>query len=328
MRQLFLSLLCFITLSLEAQNITNADFNIVENDIEITFLLDKTADIDIFYSINGGRDYLIPEHITGDVGENIMPGKKKAVWHVFADRDALFSNNVLFKIKVRETKETIEVDDLFIEMIKVRGGSFKMGGENSTPVHDVWISDFYLCKTEVSVALFKKFIDATGYKTDADKKGGSYITDGSTWGLKAGVDWRCDEYGKVLAESDYTRSVGHVSWNDAVAFCAWLKQTTGKSFRLPTEAEWEFVARGGDNAGKTAEDEGFETMDSDKSEWCNDIFGDYSKGSQVNPTGKVSGSSRSVRGASDFDPARGSETMRQGKAPHYRCGNIGIRLAL
>lgn len=331
MRKIFGILFVLLPSLCFSQNITNADFRVVGNTIEITYSLDEIADIEIFCSTDGGKSFEQPNNISGDIGDNVMPGNRKAVWQVYSERESLFANSVLFKIKVRESKQAFEIDGVFIEMIKIHGGSFKMGdvdAESSSPEHEVSVSDFHLCRNEVSVALFKKFVDATKFVTDAEKKGGSYIGDGYTWELKSDVCWRHDENGILISETDYDRPVAHVSWNDAVAFCTWLKQKTGVKFRLPTEAEWEYAAKGGDVEIKTAEEIGLINMDAGVSEWCNDIFGTYIGGSQMNPTGLTDGYFRSVRGASDFDPARGSETRRAGHPTHYRRGNIGFRIAL
>lgn len=135
------------------------------------------------------------------------------------------------------------------EMVFVKGGTFRMGSDDGQddekPVHTVTVSDFRMGKYEVTVAEFEKFVSETGYRTEAEKGDGSYIWTGSTWEKKAGVNWRCDAQGNVRRSSELNHPVIHVSWNDAVAYCGWLGQTTGNEYRLPTEAEWEYAARSG-----------------------------------------------------------------------------------
>jgi formylglycine-generating enzyme required for sulfatase activity len=137
------------------------------------------------------------------------------------------------------------------EMVTVPGGSFEMGRNDGQtyerPIHHVNISTFKLAKNEVTVRDFALFVEITCYQTDADKKGNSYVYrhDDQEWHWVKGVTWRCDEEGNKRSESDWDMPVIHVSWNDAVAYCQWLSETTGKTYRLPTEAEWEYAAGNG-----------------------------------------------------------------------------------
>ncbi len=136
-----------------------------------------------------------------------------------------------------------------LEMVYIPGGTFQMGSKKGyigeQPVHSVTVSSFYMAKYEVTVAEFEGFIDASGYKTDAEKGGLSYFWDGRRWERKSGVNWKCDEKGNIRSQSEYNHPVIHVSWNDAIAYCKWLSQETGKNYRLPTEAEWEYAAGNG-----------------------------------------------------------------------------------
>jgi formylglycine-generating enzyme required for sulfatase activity len=156
----------------------------------------------------------------------------------------------------------------------IKGGTFDMGCtaeqkdclDAEKTVTRVTVSDFYLGKYELTVREFQQFINATGYKTDADKDGGSYFWTGSTWEKKSGVNWKCDAAGNIRPSSEYEHPVIHVSWNDAIAYCNWRSEKEGLSkaytisgdkvtanwnangYRLPTEAEWEYAARGGGKA--------------------------------------------------------------------------------
>lgn len=140
-------------------------------------------------------------------------------------------------------------------LVHVPGGKFWMGADENDseayswekPIHQVELKDFYIGKYEVTVGEFKAFIDATNYQTDADKEGSSYIWTGEKYEEKDSVNWRCDVSGKIRPESEYEHPVIHVSWNDAMAYCAWLSQQTGRNYRLPTDAEWEYAAGGGQN---------------------------------------------------------------------------------
>ena len=156
----------------------------------------------------------------------------------------------------------VDCKGINLDLVPVEGGTFWMGAQrfsknepnfdfeandNESPIHRVELSDYYIGKYPVTIGQYRKFIEATHYETDSKKNGGSFFWVGSGWEIKAGVDWRCDDNGKVRSLNEDSYPVVHVSWNDAVAFCLWLIKETGKHFRLPTEAEWEYAARGRGN---------------------------------------------------------------------------------
>lgn len=121
---------------------------------------------------------------------------------------------------------------------------------DEAPPHKVTLShDFWLASTETTVAAFRRFVEETGYVTTAERVGeslGSYTlsTDAGghqsgQWGIGKGLNWR--NTGWPIGED---HPVTHVSWEDAAAFVEWLQDKTGRPFRLPTEAEWEYAAGG------------------------------------------------------------------------------------
>lgn len=131
-------------------------------------------------------------------------------------------------------------------MVFLKGGCFQMGdqfGEGSAdegPLHEVCPGSFYLGKNEVTVGEFRDFIQDTGYTTDAEKGAGcSYLKD-DEWRQDIGMHW--DNPG--FPQQDISPVVC-VSWNDALVFTRWKSMTDGKTYRLPTEAEWEYAARSG-----------------------------------------------------------------------------------
>lgn len=133
------------------------------------------------------------------------------------------------------------------EMVYFEGGTITVGSEegemNESPVHQVSVDPFYISENLVTVAEFREFVEATGYVTEAEKFGNSGVFDVETgnWSLVEGADWKqpFGPDGKV-AKDDHP--VTQVSWNDAVAYCEWA------GVRLPTEMEWEFAAKGGNDS--------------------------------------------------------------------------------
>ncbi|MFN8348803.1 MAG: SUMF1/EgtB/PvdO family nonheme iron enzyme [Spirosomataceae bacterium] len=148
----------------------------------------------------------------------------------------------------REEPAKPAVDLEPVAMRYVAGGSFEMGSnenDDEKPIHRVTVNSFRMATYETTVAEFERFVEATGYQTDAEKGDGSYVWNASVskFETRAGINWRYGAEGTI--QSNKQHPVIHVSWNDAVAYCEWLTRNTGKTYRLPTEAEWEYAAGNG-----------------------------------------------------------------------------------
>jgi sulfatase modifying factor 1 len=261
------------------------------------------------------------------------------------------------------------VDKPAIEWVSIPAGTFTMGspsneGDRSADEtqHQVTLSAFKMSKYEVTVGQFKAFVDASGYKTDADKgtggTRGSQIWTGKKFEFVDGVNWKCDVKGNPKPVAEYNHPVIHVSWNDAVAFANWM------GCRLPTEAEWEYAARAGattpfstgnnlptsqanydgnypynNNArgeyrektmpvGSFASNvNGLYDMHGNVWEWCSDWYGDYQTAAQTNPTGPATGSYRVRRGGCWYYHANYCRSAYRGNFyPVSRICNMGFRL--
>ncbi len=200
--------------------------------------------------------------------------------------------------------------------------------KSEAPQHRVVIGrPFMLGANEVTRKEFREFIAATGYKTDAERDGkGGYRWEPS-WGQSPEVTW---ENIPGLQQTD-VGPVVNVSWNDAVAFCKWLSKVEGRTYRLPTEAEWEYACRAG-SAGKWSfapDDEallkthaicawsgngsqpqsvglklpnafGLFDMHGNVYEWCNDWYSQdyYQQSPTIDPLGPAKGEYRVMRGGS------------------------------
>ena len=237
------------------------------------------------------------------------------------------------------TNQTFNVNGVSFTMIAVEGGTFKMGAQSSdssgdnydsdassseSPVHSVTLSSYYIGETEVTQELLEAVM-------------------GNNPSYYSGYPQRPVEY---------------VSWNDCQEFITKLNNLTGKNFRLPTEAEWEYAARGGnkskgykysggntigdvawykDNSSsqthdvktKQANELGIYDMSGNVCEWCHDWYGSYSSGSQTNPTGPASGSYRVARGGSwSFIALYCRVSDRFISGPDRSNNYLGLRLSL
>lgn len=233
--------------------------------------------------------------------------------------------------KTSYSNGTLTVNGIKYNMVWVEGGTFRMGAtseqgseiSDEKPVHSVTLSGYYIGKTEVTQALWQAVMGSNPSYFEGDDL-----------------------------------PVEQVSWDDCQEFIRKLKSLTGQNFRLPTEAEWEFACRGGNNsrgykysgsnyidnvawydgnsgdkthpvATKSPNELGIYDMSGNVWEWCADWYGDYSSGRQTNPKGPYGGSGRVLRGGSWIIIAGCCRSSyRDGYIPTYRFNNLGLRLAL
>ncbi|MDY0296015.1 MAG: bifunctional serine/threonine-protein kinase/formylglycine-generating enzyme family protein [Acidobacteriota bacterium] len=224
---------------------------------------------------------------------------------------------------------------LGIEWVKMEAGEFSMGSNDGAsdeqPVHRVYLDTYYISKYEVTFDQYDAFCNETGRSRPSDEG----------WGRGS-------------------RPVINVSWDDAVAFCRWLSKKTGKTVRLPTEAEWEKAAKGGNNsrgytysgsnnvdavawysgnAGgrtdpvgqKSANELGIHDMSGNVWEWCADWYNKnyYSRSPARNPAGPSSGSRRVFRGGCWILFASFCRSAyRDSGPPSLRLDSLGFRAVM
>lgn len=249
-------------------------------------------------------------------------------------------------------------------MVLVKGGTFIMGTDkgkkDEAPPHKVTLSDYYIGKYEVSYAEFKAFVDATGYKTDAEQPDTVRLKQGQSPKNIRNGSWKVFASGKLVPSGDTDKPANNISWYDAMAYCRWLSKGTGQTFNLPTEAEWEFAARGGinskgylysgsnsldevawysDNSSyqahrcgrKMANELGIYDMSGNVWEWCADWYADtyYKQSGQYSPTGPDRGRDRILRGRSWGSKGDGMRvTYRNNELPYNSAVDIGFRVAI
>lgn len=225
----------------------------------------------------------------------------------------------------------ITVNGVTFTMIPVEGGTFRMGAVITAPGaytfekpdHDVTLSDYKIGQVEVTQDLWEAVMG-----NNPSRFKGAQLP------------------------------VEQVSWDDCQAFIAKLNELTGKAFRLPTEAEWEYAARGGNksqgtmfsgstncpdvawcstNAGDTthevaqkqANELGLYDMSGNVNEWCNDFYARYTTAAQTDPQGPVAGTGMVYRGGAYNEGARLCRvTYRSSQLSGYRSSRIGLRLAM
>ena len=239
-----------------------------------------------------------------------------------------------------EPANRFTVNGVTFTMVKVQGGTFQMGATSedgsaeetalATPAHRVTLSDYYIGQTEVTVALWQAVM-------------GNYPS----------------RYRKLVSDvKGSNNSIQYVSWNDCQQFITKLNQLTGRKFRLPTEAEWEYAARGGSksrgykyaggndigsvawyngNSGylnhpvgqKQSNELGLYDMSGNVREWCQDWYGYYSSSAQTNPQGPSSSSYRVLRGGCTYQKAEDCRVWKRSfDSPDKSDNELGLRLAM
>ena len=305
------------------------------NRLVITYDLEgKEKDVEVSLTITvEGKTYKSSElHVEGDMGK-LKTGKgKRVVWNILQDFPRGFRGAVDWELTT--SGDAFKDAATGMEMIFVKGGCYQMGDtvggghSDEKPVHEVCVSDFYMGKYEVTQRQWQNIM-------------GGNPSHFSSCGDNCPVE--------------------EVSWNDAHDFIEKLNSRTGKRYRLPTEAEWEYAARSGGKSekwsGTSSESSlgdyawydansgmrthpvgqkqpnglGLHDMSGNVWEWCQDWYGSsyYNQSPRDNPGGPSSGSFRVVRGGCwSYFAAAARASVRSWRGAVYRVDFLGFRLAL
>jgi hypothetical protein len=325
MKKLIIQILTvLICLSSHAQKVSNIRAEQRGQDIVVFYSLEATSpcEVSLLLSQDNGSNWSAPlKNVSGDVGKNISGGEKQIAWKVLEEEDYLVGDKMKFKV-IAIGKQSFEP-----EMVFVKGGTFPMGcasgNENEKPVHSVTLNSFNIGKYEVTQAQWK-----------------------AVKGKNPSRSSKCDSC-----------PVEFVTWIDVQDYIERLNVITGKNYRLPTEAEWEYAAKGGENykgyifsgsndinsvawyqnncGGKThpiglmqANELGIYDMSGNVWEWCLDWYDNYPSYSQTNPRG-LSGKYAVIRGGgwNYYDhECRVSNRGMRGRGDKYFA--VGVRLVL
>jgi formylglycine-generating enzyme required for sulfatase activity/WD40 repeat protein/serine/threonine protein kinase len=326
-----------VTLSAHEKSLISGFFSFSGNKV-LTASLDKTAKIwDVMVETR------LPKEISLIVEEKVpiflKEGRLIAKYQKINSDNNQASTEILIPA-TNKTNENMLVETLDngvkIEMIKVEGGVFDMGSPidekgrgGNEEVHKVTVSSFYIGKYEVTQAQWREIASQPLIKTSLLSRPATFQGD--------------------------NLPVDNVSWEEAVEFCARLSKLTGKNYRLPTEAEWEFAARAGNKESYSGNLEdvawydknstekthtvgqklpnafGLYDMHGNLWEWCNDFYADYQINStnSVNPTGVNAGTGRVRRGGSWFSSAADCRSAKRNTSmPDYHGNILGFRLLM
>ena len=369
----------------------------VQNGIYVTFTFDEVksltsgsvnaGNIDQWSYITGSSKWQINSEFTPENNTELEIHRKSALIMLVLDCSSSLgsqfstvktqANNFIGKLAGYGNSEGFTYTDLdnfevignmlYTDMVPVKGGTFWMGAQSTSagsgnydsdaysdesPVHQVTLSDYYIGKYEVTQRLWEYVMNYSGV-----------CADGTTMSAYSSGPWLGSNPSSSYGKGDYYPAY-YVSHYDIVnVFLPRLNRITGREYSLPTEAEWEYAARGGnkskgykysgsDNIGdvawyydnacdtsdnygshpvgsKQANELGIHDMSGNVWEWCQDWYGGYSSSSQTDPAGPSTGSDRVIRGGYWGNDAQGCRVSgRYNSNPDYRGYYIGIRLVL
>lgn len=317
----------WLCLSVQAQKVSNIRAEQRGQDIVVLYSLETSSpcEVRLLLSQDNGITWSAPlKNVKGDVGRKISGGENEIVWKLLLDQEQLVSDYVKFKV-IANTWQSFEPTMVFVE-----GGEFQMGynsdEEEYKPAHTVVLSSFYISKFEITEQEWELIMS--------------------------------DSLGDIMNKTCQICYPQSCSYNQANKLIEKLNFITGKKYRMPTEAEWEFAARGGklskgyyysgsynmktsgwysENANggrnpvglKIPNELGIYDMSGNLQEWCLDWYSKYDIQKLTNPKGLVEGTHKILRGGaynSYIDNCR--VFSRSYEKPDVFSYNYGLRLVL
>lgn len=342
----FLAIILLTALSaVKAQQPSNVEYHREKQHMVIRYDLDASGPARVYVHYIMGKDTTrVPDRqLEGDAGIYVEPGRGKQIKWTMSKIDS----------SKRAKARVILQTSPFIDMVPVNGGTFRMGctqeqvkcGGDEKPVHRVTLGDYAISRYEITNAQYAVFLNQTGADEDGRAGRTALIHIDNKF---CQISYRDGTF--IPLEGKERHPVVEVTWNGAQAFCQWA----GGS--LPSEAQWEYAARGGHKANPTIysgsnkvdsvawydrnskghthrvgskkpNELGIYDMSGNVWEWCFDWYSHYTASHKKNPRGPRRGQSAVVRGGSWLYYGSFCRVSNRGSsAPTYAFNNYGFRL--
>lgn len=347
-KYIFLIINLLIAGLLKGQEIINLNTSIQKQELVITYNLVAEEPCRVYvcqYFGNDSTEKVSEKNVRGDVGLYVKPGANKKIYWELHKIDSVKRSSVRVKLKASP----------FIEKVQVKGGSFQMGctseqpkcDNDERPAHKVTLTSYSISRYEITNEQYCVFLNKREVSPDGREGRTSLIHIGNN---HCQINYRQGQFKPKPSKEKHP--VVEVTWIGAQEFCKWANG------RLPTEAEWEYAARGGHKANQTIysgsnhvdsvawyvknsrdhshkvgtkrpNELGLYDMSGNVWEWCYDWYDDYPKKQKKDPEGPKRGNSVVIRGGSWLYYDSFCRVSNRGSSgPSYAFNNYGFRLVI